>query len=335
VQLRSPQAYIPATLLPAIDQAVYANCDAADGVKDGLIQNPARCSFDPASLVCTASESTGCLSAAQAQTLRAYISATRDQHGELVYTGASISDLTGGMDVWTTGLVAPSDFSANEPWGGTGFAPAPYAWQFVDHIMKFIVARDPDYNLRDFPVSLHGVVEDRALAFFDARTDAANGDDPARLQRFLDRNGKLILFQGLSDPALPPFRTIRYYEELAHAHGGYQALQSQVRLFMVPGMQHCVGGPGPNVFDTLTALDAWAASGTAPDAIPAAHYVNNTPSLGIDRTMPLCMFPEQARYSGSGAVDNGANWSCPDNRDMLDVGYDGALAGLRGPDEGW
>ncbi|SPE19955.1 Feruloyl esterase [Burkholderiales bacterium] len=328
VQLSSPRAYIPASMLPTIDQAVYASCDAADGVQDGLIQNPARCSFDPASLVCRNGATTNCLTWAQANTLKSYISALRDEQGDLIYPGASISDLTGGMDVWTIGLVPPTDFSANEPWGGTGFSPAPVAWQFVDHIMKFIVARDPTYNLRDFPISPRGVVDDRALAFFDLRTEAGDGDDPGKLQHFIHRGGKLIMFHGFSDPALPPFRTVKYYEQLADRHGGYRELQENVRLFMVPGMQHCVGGPGPNFFDTLSALESWNEAGTPPDAIVAAHYLDNDPALAIDRTMPLCKFPEQAQYAGSGAYNDGANWSCTNNHKLLEVGADGASAGL-------
>ncbi|HUN90654.1 MAG TPA: tannase/feruloyl esterase family alpha/beta hydrolase [Burkholderiaceae bacterium] len=328
VQLRSPQAYLPASLLPMIDQAVYAACDEADGVRDGLIQNPARCNFDPASLICAAGSSSNCLTPDQANTLRAYISALRNERGELVYTGASITDLAGGADVWSIGAVPPSNLTANEPWGGTGFSPAPVSWQFVDHILKFIVARDPDYDIRNFPVSIHGVVGDRALEFFDSRTRAGNGDDPRRLKRFLERQGKLIMFHGFSDPALPPFRTVHYYEQLAREYGGYERLHGGVRLFMVPGMQHCAGGPGPNLFDTLTALEVWVEAGKAPDGIIAAHYVNNDTTQPIDRTMPLCKFPEEAQYAGSGDYANGANWSCSANRKLLEVGSDGAQAGL-------
>jgi len=328
--LASAQAYIPASLLPVIDAAVYASCDAADGVQDGLIQNPARCSFDPATLVCQNGATSNCLTPAQAGTLRSYFTALRNSQGEVVYNGASLTDLAGGMDVWSVGAVAPTDFTANEPWGGTGFSPAPVAWQFVDHIMKFLVARDAGYDLRSFAVTAAGVVDDKALDFFDSRTARGDGASPQRLHEFIRHDGKLLMFHGFSDPALPPFRTISYYEDLAQIHGGYEHLQKNVRLFMVPGMQHCGGGPGPNFFDTLTALENWRENGTAPDAITAAHYTGNNPAMGVDRTMPLCKFPEEAQYSGSGAYNNGANWSCTANRKLLEVGADGAAAGLPG-----
>jgi feruloyl esterase len=328
VQLQSAATYIPASMLPMIDAAVYASCDAADGVQDGLIQNPARCSFDPATLACRNGATSNCLTPGQVKTLEAYISALRDEHGKLIYTGASITDLTGGMDVWSTGTVAPTSFTAAEPWGGTGFAPAPVAWQFVDNILKYFVTRDASFNLRDFPVSLAGVVTDPVLAFYDSRTQAGDADALYGLQSFIQRNGKLIMFQGFSDPALPPFRTVHFYEQLAAQRGGYEQLQENVRLFMVPGMQHCIGGPGPNYFDTLTALENWNEAGTPPDGILAAHYVNNTPADGVDRTMPLCKFPEEAQYSGSGAYADGANWSCTNNQKLLELGKNGVGAGL-------
>ena len=334
VQLSSPADYIPASLLPVIDQAVYASCDAADGVQDGLIQNPAHCSFDPATLVCRNGSTSNCLTPAQAHSFKSYISALRDQRGELIYPGFAPTDLSGGgMDAWTTGFVPPASFTANEPWGGTGFAPAPIGWQFVDHIMKFIVERDPSFDVRSFPVSTGGVVTDSALQLFDARTRAGDGDQLHRLHDFIQHGHKLIMYHGFSDPALPPFRTVKFYEQLAQLHQGYEALQDHVRLFMVPGMQHCGGGPGPNSFDTLTSLEQWTEANVPPDGIVAAHHVSNNPALGIDRTMPLCKFPEQAQYAGSGDYNGAANWSCTANRKLLQVGTDGLAAGLTPPSD--
>ena len=106
-------------------------------------------------------------------------------------------------------------------------------------------------------------------------------------------------------------KTILFYEQLADlTKGSYAALQKNVRLFMVPGMQHCGGGPGPNVFSLLTALDAWVDQGLAPDQILATKYTNDRRTEPVVRRMPLCKFPEQAKYSGSGDVNDAANWSC-------------------------
>ena len=315
-QLMTASTYIPSSKLAAVDAAVYASCDAADGVHDGLIQNPAVCSFNPDTLV------PGVLTQGQADSLKTYFSATRDRRGGLVYNGSSVTDLDsfGGMDLWTTGVFGPVvDFTANEPWGDSGFFPAPISWEFVDHIMKYIVKRDPTFNIRDFDVSTAGVVGDNALALFDNRTEAGDGDVPADLLQFIKKGNKLLIYHGYSDPALTPFRTITYYRELAELVGGYDKLQESVRLFMVPGMQHCGGGPGPNTFNTLTPLDNWVRNGDAPNGIIASH-----PS---GRTMPLCKFPEKAHYNG-GPVGSAASWSCTNNQDLLIVGPNGVEAGL-------
>lgn len=336
-QQLSPATYIPAALLPVIDAAVHASCGKADGVDDGLIQNPAACAFDPTSLVCTPGQEAGCLSTGQADTLNAYLGATRSTLGSLVYPGFSISNLStsatgplagAGADGWSTGTVPPADFNAAEPWGNDGFSPSPLGYQFGDHIIKDIATRDPAFNIRDYPVSADGYIGDDALATFDARTGAGTASNPDAYGRFIQRGGKLIIYHGYSDPALTPFRTTNLYDQLAAAHGGYGALQASVRLFMVPGMQHCIGGPGPDVFDTLTPLDAWVEQGAPPASIPAAHYTNNDPARPVDRTMPLCPYPTQATYDGAGDVNAAGSWSCAPNEQLLQVGPNGAQAGL-------
>src|SRR5262245_9010325 len=330
-QLASPSTYIPFTKLPMIDAAVRASCDGADGVADGLIQNPGKCAFDPKTLVtpaCTAADPT-CLTADQGRTLATYFTALRDEEGKQIYTGAAVSDLGGGdgMDLWTTGFVPPTSFTANEPWGNQGFSPAPISWQFMDHAIKYIVTRDPNFDARSFDPGRRGFDED-ALKLFDRRTEAGDADDPEDFKPFLKQDRKLLVYHGFSDPALPAFRTIRHYEALAQRNRGFDELRKNMRLFLAPGMHHCGGGSGPNLFDTLTVLDNWVEHGLAPDAIPATHFVNNNPALGVDRTMLLCPFPTQAQYLGSGDVNSGASWTCTPNQRLLDVGPNGRRAGL-------
>lgn len=335
--LKSNQTYIPATLLPQIDAAVYAACDAADGAKDGLIQNPAACNIDPRKLVCPANQSTATcvpgLTTGMADTLKTHLSETTDQSGNFVYNGYSITDLSGGggFDLWGTGFLnpPPNGFNVAEPWGNNGFSPAPISWQFSDHIQKDIVTRDPTYNQLTFPVSVGGIVQNEALALFDSHTNLGSARDPASYVPYLASGRKLIIYHGFSDPALTPYRTTRLYEQFARLAGSYSTLQSAARLFMVPGMQHCGGGPGPNSFDTLTALENWVEHNIAPEAIPASHYIanNRLANPNPDRTMPLCKFPEQARYV-SGAINVASSWTCsPNDRSLLQSGLDGTLAG--------
>ncbi|MBV8616688.1 MAG: tannase/feruloyl esterase family alpha/beta hydrolase [Acetobacteraceae bacterium] len=326
----TPSSYLPASLLPAIDAAVYAACDALDGVTDGLIQNPAACTFKPSDLVCAAGQTGNCLTQDQANFLTTYISPVRDEPGNLIYPGFSITDLSnGGLDAWTVGTTPPTAPGTAEPWGNNGFAPAPYGFQFVDHIVKYLVTHVPTYDIFNYPIGLDGVVTPEALAMFDARTKPGSAAAPEDFQAFISQGRKLLWYHGYSDPALPPFRSVLLYEQLAaQAQGSYAGLQDNIRLFMVPDMQHCGGGPGPNVFDTLSALDAWVTQDQAPDAIVAAHYQGNDPTKPVTRTMPLCAFPAQAVYDGSGDVNQASSWSCAPNSRLLDVGPDGAQAGL-------
>lgn len=309
--------YIPPKLWPAIDEALNANCDAADGVKDGLIQNPGKCSFDPVSMICKNGATEGCLTPDQATTLKRYMEAVRDRRGRLVQPGFSITngDGRGGMIAWNTGAVMP-DYQNPERW--TENAPA--GWLFANHITQYLVERNPKYDSLEFDISPDGVIGDAALKLFDERTGTADADDPSHLLPFIRKGKKLLIYHGFSDPALTPYRSMIYYEKLADLTKGYPALQKNVRLFMVPGMQHCGGGPGPNSFDTLTPLDQWVAKGVAPESIEAKNG---------ERTMPLCKFPEMAKYKGSGDVKDAANWSCSAAPSMLEVGADGSLAGLR------
>ena len=344
--------FIPFTQLAMIDQATLAACDAADGVKDGLIQNPGACNFRPQSLQCQPGQTSNCLSPGQVQTLTSYFSAARDDDHNIVYPGFSISDLGGvdGAALWTTGFFLPGqalpapntqatfDLTAKEPWGNLGFSPAPLGWQFVDHAIQFIVERNPNFDMRTFDGTTPHPMSDAALNLFDLRTEAGDADNPAKLEDFIERNHKLLIYHGFSDPALTAFRSIQYYEDLARiTPGGIPEVQENVRLFLAPGMHHCAGGPGPNVFDTLTALEGWVEQGVGPDAIIATKFANDNPANGVLRTMPLCKFPEQAHFLGNPqtatatTINNAANWTCPPHdRSMLSVGLNGLMAGLGG-----
>lgn len=317
-------AYIPPPVLAKVDAAVLASCDAADGVKDGLIQNPAKCAFDPQTLV------PDTLTQAQADAFKTFLRATQDAAGHAIYPGSSISDLAaadgslGGFRGWVESQ-PPTDPAAAEPWGGH----APVLWQAAEGFTTTFDLRDAGFNFnRDWPEK-DGRVAIAALRQFDARVAIGNVDQPSRLARYLAQGKKLILYHGYDDTAISPFRTVWFYEDLAAWRGGYAKVETQVRLFMVPGMLHCGGGPGPNAFDTLTALDGWVEQGRAPDGILATRFADNDPHKQVLRTMPLCAFPAQARYKGTGDVNDAANWTCPaGDRSQLEVGANGIAAGL-------
>jgi feruloyl esterase len=137
-----------------------------------------------------------------------------------------------------------------------------------------------------------------------------NSIDPD-LGRFRAQGGKLIQYYGFSDPQVPPMTSINYFESVVNFPGGsLEKTRDSYRLFMVPGMNHCKGGPGANVFDMLTPLVQWVEQDIAPDRVLATHYVNNNPDQGVVFTRPLCSYPHEAVYTGSGNTNDAANFIC-------------------------
>lgn len=326
-----PTARIPASLLQAVDVASYAACDALDGVKDGLIQNPAICNFNPQTMLCGGGNTTSCLTQDQINGLENYVRPITDENGTVYYPGYFLTDLSGGSANFSNYELGPdpvTDATAAEPWG-TG-TPA-RGWSLGDTQLKYFYARDPNYNSNSFPISASGATRKAAIDQYDERIRAFNSrdDDPDTLQPFLNEGRKLIIYNGFSDPSTSPVETIKYYEKLASIRGGYGKVKTEARLFMVPGMQHCSGGAGPNSFDTIVALDKWVTEGTAPNGIIATKFVNDSPAEGVSRTMPLCAFPQQARFHG-GDVNAAENWSCveSDTR-LLQIGQAGIDAGMK------
>jgi feruloyl esterase len=309
----SPGAYIPFSLIPVIDAFVSASCDLADGVGDGLIQNPAQCSFDPRSLV------PATLTAAQAEALEIYLRPVIDTNGRPVAPGMTVGYFaTAGFEQETEISTPPVDPDGAEPWGGIGKGPT--AWTLVDGSIRYGIERDPTYDVNNDWPQYRNVISTEAVKLLRRRSKEADADDPRKLREFLRQGRKIILYHGFSDDQASPYRSIALYKALAAQEHGYSVLQDHARLFMVPGMGHCKGGPGPNSFDTLKALDDWVTKDLAPEAIVAT-------SSGGGRTMPLCKFPEEARHTG-GPVDVASSWACDASDDrLLKVGFDGILAG--------
>jgi feruloyl esterase len=316
-------AYVPPSLFPAIDAAVNASCDRVDGVADGLIQDPARCSFDPQSLV------PGTLTQAQADALKRIIAPVRDEDGNLVYPGSSVSNLgqagSAGFGLAANELLAtpPLDPTAALPWGPGVNGPS--NWSLATGVVRNLGYYDPSYDLNN-GVERAGVLSNDSRDLLYGRLAQDIPSDPSRLGTFLARGGKLLIYHGYSDPIISPYRSTWFYDELAASRGGYRRVQDQVRLFMVPGMQHCSGGSFPNAFDTLSAMEQWVEGGAAPEAIVASHSTGGA----VDRTMPLCKYPEQARWDGSGDVLDASSWRCPPrDATLLQVRWNGIQAGVQ------
>jgi hypothetical protein len=316
---KTPKSWLPPAKLTLINNAVLNNCDAADGVTDGLIQDPRVCTFDPASLQCPDSENAekafkdpACLSKKQIVAIRKIYQGATTNTGVQIYPGFTKSDPAGGAtddgwDAWISGFVtpklpAPAD---GEPWGEppASFATAPAQWTFQDQYMKYFVFSDPAYNSLRF--NINNPVNLKMLETED-KLGGGDGVNPDLTQFLITNGGKLIMYHGWSDPALTPLETVQYYGNMVgETFGGDQSTaKDSARLFMVPGMHHCGGGPGPQInFLVWTLyLDGWVAGGSAPDSIVAT-------SLTGTRTMPLCAYPETAQYLG-GNVNLASSWDC-------------------------
>jgi len=257
--------------------AVVDACDVTDGVKDGLVENPGACNFDPGVLQCKGAETASCLKAAQVDTAR------------LMYSGAmnpatkrEITGLAPGSELGWTDL----GWSASAR--GTGLD------QF-----RFIVFGDPNWNEQKFDFDSDIVRAE------EIDGDTINALDP-NLGPFIARGGKLIQYHGWSDPQISPASSTQYYVRALQALGGASNVHSSYRLFMAPGMGHCGGGEGPNTFDMVAALEQWVEHGKAPDQILASHSTNGA----VDRTRPLCPYPQVAVYKGTGSIEDAASFVC-------------------------
>jgi feruloyl esterase len=259
-----------------LHRAVVTACDAIDGVKDGLIGNPAQCRFDPAVLRCTGGDQ-ACLTPPQVKT------------AQLIYSAVINSKTKREIG----GLAAGSELGWTET-GWTASARATGLDQF-----RFLVFNDPSWSAQRFDVA-----SDIAMAE-EVDGGAINALDP-NLKPFIDRGGKLIQYHGWSDPQISPFNSTQYYTRVLAAIGGQANVGGAYRLFMAPGMGHCSGGEGPNSFDMVGALENWVEHGKAPDRILASHGTNGV----VDRTRPLCPYPQIAIYKGAGNTDEAASFEC-------------------------
>ena len=285
--------YFPPSKLPAIQAAALAACDGRDGITDGVIDDPRRCSLDPSSLLCQGPETDRCLTQPQLAALRT-IYAAQTLPGGATLPGYPPGAET-GWDGWITGSPQAESFFH----------------KFAVGYFGDLVFGDPKWDFHTFDPDHDVRMADQKLAL------VMNATDPD-LKRFAAHGGKLILYHGWADQVIPPLATVNYYEQVRDTIGR-KAADDSVRLFMVPGLLHVFGGPGPNSFGQLAAgagdpntkigaaLQRWVEDGTAPERIIATK---RKPNGDVLRTRPLCAFPNVAYYRGAGSTDDAASFDC-------------------------
>jgi feruloyl esterase len=273
----NPPEYIPANKFPMIHQAALTACDALDGVKDGVIEDPTRCHFDLKSIECHGGDGPGCLTAPQVKT------------AQIVYDGAKFSD---GKVIFP-GLEPGTELDWKYMIGGP--TPGPIA----DGFLRYMVFDNPHWDFRTFNL-------DRDTRYADKKVGSiVNAIDP-NLSAFEVHGGKLLMYHGWADQFIAPKNSINYYNSVAAQMGGLKKTQQFARLFMVPGMQHCKGGVGPTKFDPLSAIEKWREEGIAPKKMIASKSENGK----VIETRPLCPYPQAAIYKGSGDTNKSANFVC-------------------------
>lgn len=274
---RTPAAAIPPEKFPLIHQAALAACDAGDGVKDGVIENPSACGFNPEVLQCRAGDTAGCLTAEQVASARALYSTYKHP--------------VTGEDV-LPGLVPGSEAG----WGvAAGADPVSTSLEAY----RYLVMQDAAWDAARFKAETD---VDRAL---EVDPDGSLGTTSTDLDEFFDRGGKLLLYHGWADAQVSPYNTIRFFENVV-SRRGRDAVGSSVQLYMVPGMNHCQGGPGTDIFDKRAAMEEWVKTGAAPARIEASHATAGT----VDRTRPICPFGQVAQWTGRGSTDDASNFAC-------------------------
>jgi pimeloyl-ACP methyl ester carboxylesterase len=311
--LDNPGALIPPDKLPAIQKAALAECDARDAVKDGLIEDPRNCRFDPAVLLCRGAESAECLTEPQIAALRKIYQGPRNPRtGKQIYPGypPGHEAIPGAWQPWI--IAAPREKSIQAQSIQSMFGNSFYGQA---------VFEDPNWDFRKLNFDT-----DVALAAEKAGT-VLNSTNPD-LRSFRAHGGKLIQYHGWADAAIAPLGSIEYYEKVVAFFARYpdprspgRDVSSFYRLFMVPGMGHCRGGIGPNDFgnlgntfkgdperDLITALERWVEQGPAPE-----RFIGTGKAVGDSSktlTRPLCAFPQIARYNGTGDPNVAASFTC-------------------------
>jgi hypothetical protein len=274
---------IPVEKLSALTKAVYGKCDAIDGLLDGIIDDPRRCKFDPTRDLpkcTTAADGPDCFTAGQIGSLAKIYGGPRNSKGKQLFPGEPF----GAESVWPDNVIGPDKMVLFRSESQAKFEfldppPGP-SWKYT----MFNFDRDPP-----------------RMAKAAAELNALNPN----LAPLKKRGGKILQYSGWADQQVNPFPGIEYFETVKKRLGESATLDFY-RVFMIPGMFHCNGGPGCGSADWLATLMDWVEKGTAPTQIIGSHIEKGVTM----RTRPLCVYPQVARYKGSGSIDEAANFVC-------------------------
>jgi hypothetical protein len=279
---RAPGAKVPPPKMGLVHAAVVKQCDKLDGLEDGIVMNPLACTFDPKVLQCTSGEGDSCLTAEQVETVQAIHDGIRGPGGNVVLGGwpwgseMQLAALTQGPAPFPVALTYYSMLVFGDRPG--------WDWKTFDYVRDTEAGQAYGASILDVP--------------------------PTGLDAFFERGGKLLLSHGWNDGLIPAWNSLLFYRELYHEIPPGQA-ESQLRYYIVPGMDHCAGGEGVSQFDTLGAIDEWATTGQAPHRIIATRGPAGPGQPAREPlSRPLCPYPQVARYDGEGDPADAASFAC-------------------------
>lgn len=271
---KDDQHFVSAPKLAALNKAVMAACDAADGVKDGLLNDPRKCKFDPATLSCkNGDDKDDCLTPAQLESVKLVLSPAKKKNGELIFPGKE----PGSETTWTM-LSQRNPNPADLPMG----------------TFQYATYQDANWDWHTFDLDRDTTAADEKFGYVNATSD---------LNAFKNRGGKLLMYHGWSDTAISPENSINLYTNIVQKTGSKS--DNWIKLYMIPGMGHCQGG-GTDQFNKMGVIERWREANTAPEAIMAAHVTGSN----VEMTRPLCPYPQVAVYKGVGSTNDAANFSC-------------------------
>jgi feruloyl esterase len=276
---------VPVCKLAAATAAAISACDAIDGVKDGVIEDPKRCNFDPKTLVGKSAGDCGDFTEADADVIRKLWEGPRRADGSFLWYGQARG----------------ADLSALSASRGTPLKPQ--AFPIMLDWFKYFLTQNPQLDWTTITPAAYERLWDQSVEEFSAVIGTDNPD----LSAFRDRGGKAILWHSWADQLITAEGTIDYYRRVQQQMGGSEKTSQFARLFMAPGVGHCAGGAGPAPYGQLDALVSWVEDGKAPATLPAAR---RDQAGTTTRSRPLCQYPMVAKYKGSGSTDDAANFVC-------------------------
>lgn len=267
------------SIAEAVQSSVLARCGAQSGIDERVVTDPASCDWKPEMAACGTATGSTCLTAQQVQVVKKMMSPVVNSKGQALYTAADVAGTASEWEGWHYGR------------GGNSSAPRAHAnYQIADQFLKYMA--DPTVRANADPLKFDFDRDPSTLARARKLYNATSPD----LRAFKARGGKLVMWHGLSDAAITAPSSIEYYRAVEKLMGGRAQTQDFFRLFLLPGMHHCAGGPGFTEFDALTLLENWVEKGQAPDVMLASQVAAGA----TVRTRPIYPYPVLARYSGQG-----------------------------------